>query len=164
MSAIPPEAPSRGPYLQAAALCEKVLQEQDGVLSLIRVVDRIIHSAIGPGAPDEMPPVPVNLTAVILLKSGEARGRYEARIQLEAPSGQEIGDPVSLPVLLEGEERGVNLIVAIGFQAEQEGLYWFNVRFVDPRVPDQQVLLTRMPLRIVYQPQRVGRTPSEPGE
>jgi uncharacterized protein DUF6941 len=158
-SASPPEAPPGGPYLQTAVLCEKVLHEQDGVLSLIRVVDRIVSSAVGPEPPAEMPPVAVNLTAVILLKSGSARGRHQVRIVLEAPSGQDVGPEVHLPVLLEGEDRGVNLVVNLGFQAEDEGLYWFNVYF-----GDQGMLLTRIPLRIVYQPQRVGTAPSGPDE
>jgi hypothetical protein len=128
-----------------------VLHEQDGVLSFIRIVDRITHSAIGPTAPEDMPPVAINLTAVIALKSGQARGRHSVRITMEAPSGQDLGQEVTLPVLLEGEERGANLLVNLGFQAEQEGLYWFNVRF-----GVQDVLLTRIPLRVIYQPQRVG--------
>jgi hypothetical protein len=70
--ASPPSAPPGGPYLQTAVLCEKVLQEQDGVLSLVRIVDRIISTALGPDPPEDMPPVAVNLTAVIVLKSGQA--------------------------------------------------------------------------------------------
>ena len=152
-----PVAPPGGPYLQVAVLCEKALQEQDGVLSLIRIVDRITTTAIGPDAPAEMPPVPVNLTAVIVLKAGQARGRYGLRIGLEAPSGLDAGPDVHLPVFLEGEDRGVNLVVAVNLQAEQEGLYWFNVFF-----GDDEVLLTRIPLRIVYQPQRTGSGPAAP--
>ena len=30
-----------GPYVQVAAFCERVLRESDGVMSLVRVVDRI---------------------------------------------------------------------------------------------------------------------------
>jgi hypothetical protein len=134
-----------------------VLQEQDGVASFIRVVDRIIQSAVGPEAPDEMPAVPVNLTAVISLKSGDARGRYAIRLTLEGPSGERMPHEVSLPILLEGEDRGVSLVVNVGFQAEQEGLYWFDVTFEDPIAGEAAgVLLTRVPLRVVYQPQRVG--------
>ena len=33
--------PEGGPYWATAVLCEKVLEEKDGVQSLIRVVDRI---------------------------------------------------------------------------------------------------------------------------
>lgn len=31
-----------GPYLKAALLCEKVLQEQDGVVTLVRIIDRFV--------------------------------------------------------------------------------------------------------------------------
>lgn len=153
--ASPPPAPPGGPYVTAAVLCERVLTEQDGVLSFVRIVDRVTHAAIGPSVAEVMPPVPVNLTAAILLKSGQARGRYTVKLTLEAPSGLDVGETVELPVLLEGEDRGVNLLVSLGFQAEQEGLYWFNVRF-----GEHDVLLTRMPLRIIYQPQRVGGQPT----
>lgn len=136
-----------------------MLTEQDGVLSLVRLVDRIIHSSIGPGAPDEMPPIPVNLTLAVVLKSGAARGRYMVGISVEGPSGQTVGEPVTLPVLLEGEDRGVNLLVQVGLQAEHEGLYWFDVRF-----GSDGVLLTRVPLRVIYQPQRIGRAPTEAAE
>ncbi len=140
-------------------LCERVLQEQDGVLSFIRMVDRIVSTAVGTDVPAEMPAVPVNLTMVIVLKSGDARGSYAVRVGLEAPSGQHLGDQ-QLPVLLEGEgDRGINLIVNLAFQAEMQGIYWFSVYF-----GDQDVLLTRVPLRIVYQPQRVGAAPTPPDE
>ena len=155
----PPIAPPGGPYVTAACLCERVLQEADGVASLIRVVDRIINSAIGPAAPDEMPPTAVNLTAAIMLKSGSARGRHSLRLTLEAPSGQQVGPEVVLPVHLEGEERGVNFFVGLNFQAEHEGLYWFNVLF-----GTQNVLLTRIPLRIIYQPQRVTASSTDPDD
>jgi hypothetical protein len=147
-----PVAFGRGPYLQMAVICERVLQEQDGVLSVIRVVDRLIQSAIGPGVSEQMAPFPVNLTGLIVLKAGEARGRYRVTVTLELPSGQQAPAQIELPVLLEGEDRGVNLVIQLGFQAEQEGLYWFNVDF-------EGTQLTRMPLRVVYQPQRVGGTP-----
>jgi len=45
-----------GPYLQAALLCERVMQEKDGVLSVIRIIDRVIHTAMGPETPDTMGP------------------------------------------------------------------------------------------------------------
>jgi hypothetical protein len=155
----PPNAQPSGPYLQTAVLCEKVLHEQDGVLSLIRIIDRIISSAVGADVPDEMPPVPVNLTLAIVLKSGEARGSHNLRIALEAPSGLDVGAQ-HMPVLLEGDaDRGVNVIVNFGFQAEQQGVYWFAVYF-----GDRDVLLTRVPLRIVYQPQRLAAGPTSAPE
>ena len=36
-----------GPYLHAAHFCEKLLTEKDGVLSAIRIIDRITVTASG---------------------------------------------------------------------------------------------------------------------
>lgn len=140
---------THGPHLSMALLCERVLEEKDGVLSIIRVVDRITQAAVGPNVPETMPPVPVNLILVISLKSGAARGRGTITVGTEAPSGQLLGERIELPVVFEGEDRGQNIVAQMGFTADMEGLYWFDVLY-DKR------LLTRVPLRIVYQPQRIG--------
>jgi hypothetical protein len=150
--AAPPAAPPSGPYLQAAFLCERVLTERDGVNSYIRVVDRVI-SAPPVSADDaaDMPPVVVNLVLAIALKSGEARGSHNVRIALEEPSGLTIGEQI-WPVLLEGDaDRGINLHVNFAFQAETPGIYWFVIRF-----GDDKVVLTRVPVRVVYAPQQLG--------
>jgi hypothetical protein len=134
---------SAWPYLAAAFFCERVLQEQDGVLSAIRVVDRFIQRAQGPSAPEDMPVFSVALTAFLSFKSGAARGRSTIHLRQESPSGVR-GPELSLPVLFEGEDRGANLVLDINFQADQEGLYWFDVLLDD-------LLVTRMPLRVLYQ-------------
>jgi Family of unknown function (DUF6941) len=145
---------TNGPYLTAALLCEKVLQEKDGILSAIRIVDRIIATAQGSQPPEQMPPVPVNITALLMLKSGEARGSYTVKIQPVAPSGFKSPE-VSWPIYLEGEDRGANIVLQIVFQAKEEGLYWFEVSFKDE-------LLTRIPLRVVYQRLAIGQTGGTP--
>ena len=132
-----------GPHVQIAALCETVLHEPNGVLSLIRVVDRITVSA-PPGAPASMPPAPISLKAVIALKSDAARGRAMVGLRPQKPSGIYL-DAVVSPVLFEGEDRGNNIIIDLRMETDEEGLYWFDV-LIDGRV------ITRMPLRIVYAP------------
>lgn len=132
-----------GPYLQAALICEKVLQERDGVLSIVRVIDRTVVAAQGTGAPEEMPPFGANLTLLITLKSGMARGSIPIRITLEQPSGisKEVG---TLTAVMEGEgDRGVNLINSMTMQFTEQGLYWFAIRAGDR-------LLTKVPFRIIY--------------
>jgi hypothetical protein len=62
----------RGPFLQVAALCEKVLYEHDGVVSLIRVIDTIAHTERGPDAPEEMAEVRSPLVLLVSLKTGVA--------------------------------------------------------------------------------------------
>lgn len=139
--------PKSGPFLSVAAFCEKVLHEQDGVLTPVRLVDRVIHGAVGPDVSDDMPPVPVRLPLLLSLKSGEARGRHTLVVRPEAPSGQQLPE-TSFPVLLEGGDRGVNIVAQMDMNLDQEGLWWFDI------ILEPNILLTRVPLTIVYQPQR----------
>jgi hypothetical protein len=133
-----------GPFLAAALLCERVLTEQDGVVSLIRIVDRLTQTVVGPGAPAEMPPVRVDWQLVLIFKSGAARGRSEVALQLEAPSGLKLGDRMVLPVFFEGEDRGVQLIAGLQLDLREEGLYWIDVLL-------DGSLVTRVPFRVIYQ-------------
>jgi hypothetical protein len=152
MEQMEPRALAEGPFLSYALLCEKVLQEQDSVVSFIRVVDRIVSTSVGPEAPGQMPPVPVNLMLAICLKAGTARGRNAVRVRLLAPTGLHAGTDVSVPVLFEGEDRGVSAYLNVAFVATDEGLYWFEISLEDPNF-----LLTKVPLRVLYQPLTIGR-------
>jgi hypothetical protein len=131
-----------GPYIQAAALCEQVIEEKSGVLSLIRIIDTIVHAEARPDAPATMPAINYPMKLVIMLKSGAARGRHEIKVFPELPSG-EVKPPFMQSIEMEGEERGANSVINLIFPAAQEGLYWFNIRFDDS-------LLTRIPLRVKY--------------
>ncbi|MGB2800632.1 MAG: hypothetical protein WBC82_12405 [Dehalococcoidia bacterium] len=145
-----------GPYLKAAVFCEKVLREPDGVMSLIRVVDRVTITATGPDAPATMPKTPYNITAVIALTSGQSRGRHEIKIEQEEPSGLK-KPPFLATVQMEGEDRSANVIVNMHLTFEMEGLFWFYVYIDD-------TLLTKMPFRIMYARMSTGtpRPPSTP--
>lgn len=151
-----PERPERpvlisdtdGPFVMAAFFCERVLEEKDGVASFIRVIDRIISQAIGPGAPEKMPLTTWAATLVIGLKSGFAKGSYSVTVQGHSPTGRAL-PPATLPVFLEGDDRGANLFGIMQLQLDEDGLYWFDVFF-------EKRFLTRIPLRIVYQRLQVG--------
>ena len=133
----------RGPYLAAAVLCEKVLTEQDGVASLIRIVDRITHQASGPDAPSAMVPFQHSLWMFLSFKSGSARGVKELTIRLQKPSGD---SPFAetIPVNFEGEDdRGANVVVQLQLEIDIVGLWWFNVSL-------DGIPVTRLPLRIIY--------------
>ena len=139
-----------GPHVNAAFLCERVLIEQDSVASAIRIVDRMYFLVDEEGEPV----APHNvLTLFVNLKSGQARGSYDVAVELERPSGERV-PVIKSNVLLEGEERGVNILLPVDFQPEGgAGLYWFDILF------DSQPL-TRIPLRVVYQsPPTVGQGP-----
>lgn len=131
-----------GPYIQVAAFCDYVLEDKQGVLSLIRMIDTLTHTERGPQAPKDMPPVAYNMKLVVCIKAGRARGRGEVRVVPEEPSG-ESKTPMALTVHLEGDDRGHNLVFDLNYSFTLEGLYWFNVYF-------DEALLTRVPFRVKY--------------
>lgn len=155
-----PNGDTTGPHLTAALLCEKVLQEQDGALSVIRVIDQVTHTAAGADVPQQMPAFILSLTALIALKAGQARGRYAVKLRPEDPSGTQLGT-MEMPVQFQGEPSGANLVLEINLQVGLEGRYWFDVLFV--AAPGEERLLTRIPLLVLYQPHRTGpvEAPSE---
>lgn len=131
-----------GPYLQAGCLCENVIEDKHGVLSLIRIIDTVTRTAAGPNPPDDMPPFQYEVKLVLMFKSGKARGRSTVRIVPEKPTGASL-DPISLTVHFEGEEKGQNFITNMALTLEHEGLYWFNVHLGEDK-------LTAIPLRVKY--------------
>lgn len=137
-----------GPFLAMAVLCERTLEDREGVLSIIRVIDRITATIVAPDPPAAMPPTPVALTMVIMLRPGSARGRFTLSIRPESPSGRHL-TKMDYPVHLDGEDRGINIVGPFQFVAEEEGLYWIDVLFEEERI-------TRIPLRVMYEPQRVA--------
>lgn len=133
-----------GPYVKAAFFCEKVLREVDGVLTFVRIVDRITVTATGPVAPNEMPPTRYDLSNVVILVAGRALGRHDLTITPELPSGQLQTPVVAISVNFDGRpQSAVNIIGQFTMQFELEGIYWFNV-YLDDR------LIARMPLSVVY--------------
>ncbi len=140
------DAPT-GPYLIQACLCEKVINEVDGVVSLIRIVDRITHGESGPNPPAQMPPVAFPLTLFLNLKPGRTKGGHQIRVRLRLPDGSTslVGN---LPISFDGgEDQGANMQMDLQGPYLLAGLYWFEIYW--NRVADE-ALLTRVPLRLVY--------------
>jgi len=131
-----------GPYLKVAVFCERLLREQDGVASLIRVVDRLNVVAQGPSAPDTMPETPHQTNLVVMLVSGSAKGRQEMKVVLEEPSGLK-KELMATSVLMEGGDKGQNVHVNLKATFKEEGLYWYHIYL-------NNVLLTKMPFTVVY--------------
>jgi hypothetical protein len=140
--------PDSGPYLIAALLCERVLQEKDETVSIIRMIDRITLTAPASQSPETLPPLPLNLTLFLSFKSGSARGRNTIKLRIETPSGLKLPEQL-IPILFEGEDRGANLILALNMVVDQEGVYWFDILL-------EEEFITRIPLRVLYQ--RVGQS------
>jgi len=129
------------PYLTAALICEKVLEEKDGNLSVIRIADRL-EFHVPPGLASDQTPV-ANLSGLVALKSGQSKGGpFKLRFDLIRPSGDRKTVSTIDAQLAEGEDQGANFIIQFGIRLEQEGLHWFDVFFDDE-------LLTRIPLTLL---------------
>jgi hypothetical protein len=137
----------RGPYLLAALLCEKVLVEEGGVKSAIRIIDRTIRMAIGPSPPEEMAPFTQELFLLMLFRSGSARGAHTLEVRMTKPSGESRPALMQTTANFEGEDdRGVDFIIQMAVEIDQVGLYWFEVYL-------EKVRVTRVPYRVLYQRQ-----------
>lgn len=135
----------RGPFLSAAFLCEKVLVEQDGVKSAIRIIDRVTHQVAGLNPPQQMQPFTYQMTLFLRFKSGEARGPHSLRITLIKPSGESPA-PTQRVIHFEGEDdRGNDIIGNMNLSLDMPGLYWFEVHLDDERI-------TKVPFRVIYVP------------
>ena len=129
-----------GPYVQVAAICTTPLVEPTGNVSVIRIQDRVQLA----GPTDQMQPQALNsLWLVLVLKSGSMNGKYTLRIVPVTPSGTPL-PTLEFSVLFEGQERGALVSFPLPFVAQEEGLYWFEIRLED-------ALLTKIPLRVMYQ-------------
>lgn len=125
------------PYLTAALLCEKVLEEKSGTMSLIRIADALTYSLVG--MPQGYQPV-VQFSGLVCLKSGPVTGDHVVKIVAENPVGER-QELYSLPVKLMGKDHGQNLLLNLTLAIQHDGLHWFDVIFDDD-------VLTRIPLTV----------------
>ena len=132
----------QGPHLAIAAFCEQVIEDKSGVLSLIRIVDRMQVTAQGADIPKEMPAANLNWNLVITLKSGEARGSHPVKIVPVLPSG-ETKAPFTYSAYLEGANRGQHIITRVQMELPMPGIYWFKI-YVDDE------LMTQIPVEVIY--------------
>lgn len=134
-----------GPFVSLAVFCENVIQDKDGVLTLVRILDEITVSAQGDDAPEEMPPggiIPLNI--VVGLKPGQALGGQTIQVVFEHPDGIRKEGP-KVPVHFSGAPNaGQNVHLQATLALSDQGLYNADV-LVNGR------LVTRMPLLVRYQ-------------
>lgn len=142
------------PYLTAALLCEKVLEEKSGTLSAVRIIDRLeyeLQTNVPELAKLDIKPI-IPFTALICLKSGPVVGKVKVSFDGIRPSGKS-KRLITLEVDLKGGDQGQNLVLNMGITVEEEGLHWFEVR-VD------EALLTKIPLMLVPKPVQVLNSPA----
>lgn len=112
-----------GPYLIACLFCEKVLREQDGVMSFIRVTDKWLV----PGSTEQMPLTVIQTNLAVLMKSGAFRGSAQIILTPYTPSKKQM-PPIVIPVVFEADDdRGVAASSPLGFPVQEPGIYWIDI-------------------------------------
>ena len=130
------------PHVSVACFCETLLEDKDGTLSAIRIVDTYTLPTDAMDVPPDVIPAIV-VTGLVALKSGEVTGPHTVRLVLENPLGvrTDLSPKEGWPVVLKGGHSGVNLKIRFPLGVKNFGQCWFDVVFDDE-------VLTRMPLRL----------------
>jgi len=153
--------PNTKPYVAAACLCEKVLIEQDGVASLIRIIDTM-YLEPQPVDPKSRLPFALKFQVFVSVKSGDLEGEYEIGLLLRGP-GDEMRSTHRWPVVFaQSPESGANLRIDFNLAGKEPGalpalgLYWFDVLWGDE-------VLTSVPLRLSpATPKTLQESPNKP--
>ncbi len=95
---------------------------------------------------------------VLSLKADQAKGRHTIKLAVNDPMGATIPLGES-DVTFQPGNRGMNIVVPINFAVQYEGVYWFDVILGGPR-SQADVLMSRVPLEVEYQRQRVPAPPN----
>lgn len=142
------------PFVALACFCENVLEESDGVVSAIRIVD--IYTI--PPPPDNVQLAPDAIRGIILLKglialkAGDVKGPGTIHLIMQRVTGERtaISPEQGWPVEMLGGENGVNIRLQFPLGVKNFGLIWFDVLWGDD-------VLTRIPLML-----RQGERPEQP--
>ena len=141
------------PFVAAACFCEQILQEPDGVLSAIRIVDTYVIPPLPAGV--EVPPDAARgvilVRGLISLKSGDVVGAGKVGLVMHKTTGEAVtlSPEGGWPAVLQGGEHGFNVKLNFGLGVRNFGLIWFDVTW-------NGEVLTRIPLRL-----RQGELPEQ---
>jgi hypothetical protein len=133
--------------VNAALLCERVLQESDGTLSAVRIVDQLTYQAIPRDSPPdaEVVPAPMRLALLLMVKDPAGSGDHALQIVARPPSGEpsEVGAQSVQVALGQGQVAGANVVVNLVLALKEEGLHWFDIHL-------DNALLTSVPLHVRF--------------
>jgi hypothetical protein len=147
------------PFVVAAFFCENLLEDKDGVLSAIRIVDTYfvtLPTSPPAGAPPDAKPA-IQVQGLISLKSGDLIGPFKLGLAMRRPSetkSVQLAPDGTWPIVFNGGEHGVQINLRFPLGVTGFGLYWFDVLW------EGKELLTSIPLRIRDAAELSERKPS----
>jgi hypothetical protein len=113
-------------------ICDRVLREEDGVLSVIRLVDIFYITLIAEQPPEKQG---VQITVLVQLKARpEDQSEHSLQLFITRPDGKTkaVSDPIPAPLKssIPGAPGGFNVQAQIGVAAPQIGIHYLSL-FVD---------------------------------
>jgi hypothetical protein len=91
----------------AAVVCDRILNEKDGSVTLVRLVDRV--TVRPPQAEDVQKGTPIVPLLVFVAIRGDEAADYQFSLQVISPSGETKGPSKPESVRIEGPHRGINV-------------------------------------------------------
>jgi hypothetical protein len=139
---------NRGPYLTAALICETILEDKDGSLSAIRIVDTV-SVQVPPDAPADIPSesnrLPIQVNLLLAFKTGGAPGEHALRIDVQSPSGKINKGLAEATLKLDDKPHGgINLKLHSLLVIASAGLFWVIILLDGKQV-------TRIPLMVILE-------------
>jgi hypothetical protein len=117
--------------LAFAVICERILNEIDGVQSAIRIVD-VFQFKRQPDIPIEQQALMVSAVISIRVLENDQQ-EHATNIKLIRPDGEEsvVGEPTRAKVnqKIEGVPGGMNIVLQLGIVPKQMGLHSLVVEF-----------------------------------
>lgn len=141
-----------GPFLAAAFCCEQTLEDKDGTISAIRIVDRFtitLPASVPANYPSKTHRLPVSFNALVSFKTGDSPGTHTVRCEMVSPSGK-VNERafVQTFAFLEQYTGSVNVRMPIAVGVKQGGLFKMNV-YLDDR------FMTQVPFEIILERSQV---------
>jgi hypothetical protein len=131
------------PYLCMAILCEQVLIDKDGVLSAVRIVDKVLIKPVVSSTIPGLPKPAVILTGLVGFRSGGFRGNKTVRVVARSPDGKVLID-TAVPAKFQGKKNETFILRAnMALEVEKQGLYYIDA-FLDGK------LVNRIPLEVEH--------------
>ena len=133
-----------GPFLTAAFFCENILQDNEGILTAVRIFDAFkiqLHAQAPENVPSKELPIRVEKHLLLMFKTGDHPGKHEVTIQIVSPSGTPREVQKQELNFTKPPHGGGNLRCNVNMELTAAGLYWTDVR-LDGK------LITRIPLNV----------------
>ena len=133
-----------GPFVKAAFVAERVLEEKDGVLTAIRIVDAASLEVVGkaPDMPQPAPPVSIDFTLVLMLVRGDSPIEQLVTFGMEGAHVEAAPAPIEHHLVFgPDQESAAHVRIRLQLALRNPGTYWFFVRASGRE-------LTRIPLRV----------------